>query len=215
MGASLAPKNILARRCVQPLARRLPESTAQRPATTTIACRWRRSRRILSYPRTDFRLSSRLTRTTPLYLIYKTMSTEKHHFQAEIQQLLDIVIHSLYTDREVFVRELVSNAADACEKLRFLQTPARWFQPDIKETIAVKTDAAAGTVTISDTGLGMTRNDLVENLGTIAHWDQGLPQATRGKPKARCPAHRPVRRGLLFRLHGGRQGHRPEPLISA
>jgi molecular chaperone HtpG len=98
------------------------------------------------------------------------MSTEKHHFQAEIQQLLDIVIHSLYTDREVFVRELVSNAADACEKLRFLQSSGQAvYQPDIKETIAVKTDAAAGTVTISDTGLGMTRNDLVENLGTIAH----------------------------------------------
>ena len=97
-------------------------------------------------------------------------NTEKHHFQAEIQQLLDIVIHSLYTDREVFVRELVSNAADACEKLRFLQSSGQAvFQPDIAQTIAVKTDAAAGTVTISDTGLGMTKTDLVENLGTIAH----------------------------------------------
>ena len=98
------------------------------------------------------------------------MSTEKHHFQAEIQQLLDIVIHSLYTDREVFVRELVSNAADACEKLRFLQSSGlAVFQPEIPQTIAVKTDATAGTVTISDTGLGMTKTDLVENLGTIAH----------------------------------------------
>lgn len=97
-------------------------------------------------------------------------TTEKHHFQAEIQQLLDIVIHSLYTDREVFVRELVSNAADACEKLRFLQSSGQAvLQPDIAQTIAVKTDATAGTVTISDTGLGMTKADLVENLGTIAH----------------------------------------------
>jgi len=97
-------------------------------------------------------------------------TAEKHHFQAEIQQLLDIVIHSLYTDREVFVRELISNAADACEKLRFLQSsgPAV-YQPDIAPAIAVKADAAAGTVTISDTGLGMTKADLVENLGTIAH----------------------------------------------
>jgi len=55
------------------------------------------------------------------------MSTEKHHFQAEIQQLLDIVIHSLYTDKEIFVRELISNAADACEKLRFTQASARRF----------------------------------------------------------------------------------------
>jgi molecular chaperone HtpG len=97
-------------------------------------------------------------------------TTEKHHFQAEIQQLLDIVIHSLYTDREVFVRELVSNAADACEKLRFLESSGQTiYQPEIKLTIAVKTDAAAGTVTIADTGLGMTKTDLVENLGTIAH----------------------------------------------
>jgi len=97
-------------------------------------------------------------------------TTEKHHFQAEIQQLLDIVIHSLYTDREVFVRELVSNAADACEKLRFLQSSGgAIYQPDIKEGISVKTDAAAGTITISDTGLGMTKTDLMENLGTIAH----------------------------------------------
>jgi molecular chaperone HtpG len=99
------------------------------------------------------------------------MSTiEKHSFQAEIQQLLDIVIHSLYTDREVFVRELVSNAADACEKLRFLQSSSQAvWQPEIAPAIAVTTDEAAGTVTISDTGLGMTKTDLVENLGTIAH----------------------------------------------
>jgi len=97
-------------------------------------------------------------------------TTEKHHFQAEIQQLLDIVIHSLYTDREVFVRELVSNAADACEKLRFLQSSGQAiFQPETKETITVKTDATAGTITIADTGIGMTKTELVENLGTIAH----------------------------------------------
>lgn len=54
-------------------------------------------------------------------------TTEKHHFQAEIQQLLDIVIHSLYTDKEIFVRELISNAADACEKLRFTRPPAPRF----------------------------------------------------------------------------------------
>ena len=96
--------------------------------------------------------------------------SEKHHFQAEIQQLLDIVIHSLYTDREIFVRELISNAADACEKLRFLQSSGTApFQPEIALSISVKTDDKAGTVTITDTGLGMTNGDLVENLGTIAH----------------------------------------------
>jgi len=96
--------------------------------------------------------------------------TETHHFQAEIQQLLDIVVHSLYTDKEIFVRELISNAADACEKLRFNQssgTPV--YQSEIAPAITVTTDDKAGTITITDTGLGMTHGELVENLGTIAH----------------------------------------------
>jgi molecular chaperone HtpG len=96
--------------------------------------------------------------------------SEKHQFQAEIQQLLDIVIHSLYTDREIFIRELVSNAADACERLRFLQTASQpVFQPETALGIAIKVDEAAGTVTITDTGIGMSQAELVENLGTIAH----------------------------------------------
>jgi TNF receptor-associated protein 1 len=96
--------------------------------------------------------------------------TETHHFQAEIQQLLNIVIHSLYTDKEIFVRELISNAADACEKLRFNQSSGRpVYQPDVAPLIAVTTDEKAGTITITDTGLGMTHGELVENLGTIAH----------------------------------------------
>ncbi len=97
-------------------------------------------------------------------------ATEKHHFQAEIQQLLDIVIHSLYTDKEIFVRELISNAADACEKLRFLQSSGTAvYQADITPAIHIETDETQGLVTIRDTGLGMTHGDLVENLGTIAH----------------------------------------------
>jgi molecular chaperone HtpG len=95
---------------------------------------------------------------------------ETHHFQAEIQQLLNIVIHSLYTDKEIFVRELISNAADACEKLRFNQSSGKpVFQTDIAPGISITTDDKAGTVTITDTGLGMTHGELVENLGTIAH----------------------------------------------
>ncbi len=96
--------------------------------------------------------------------------TETHHFQAEIQQLLNIVINSLYTDKEIFMRELVSNAADACEKLRFSQSAGgAVYQSEIAPSIAVTTDDKAGTITITDTGLGMTHGDLVENLGTIAH----------------------------------------------
>ena len=94
---------------------------------------------------------------------------EQHSFQAEIQQLLSIVIHSLYTDREVFVRELISNAADACEKLRFLQASGQATGGEIPPAIALTTDEAAGTLTIADTGVGMTREELVQNLGTIAH----------------------------------------------
>jgi molecular chaperone HtpG len=98
------------------------------------------------------------------------MSVEKHHFQAEIQQLLNIVIHSLYTDKEIFIRELISNAADALEKFRFLQTSGKQvYQPDLPLKISIQTDETANTITFTDTGIGMTHGDLVENLGTIAH----------------------------------------------
>lgn len=99
-----------------------------------------------------------------------TTTTEKHEFQAEIAQLLDIVIHSLYTDKEIFIRELISNAADATEKLRFLETSgSEVFQKDRALTISVNTDDTAHTISIADSGIGMTRDELVENLGTIAH----------------------------------------------
>src|SRR5882724_13545627 len=95
-------------------------------------------------------------------------TTEKHHFQAEIQQLLNIVIHSLYTDKEIFVRELISNSADACEKLRFTQASGQPIhQPDAPLGISITKEA--DTITFTDTGIGMTHGELVENLGTIAH----------------------------------------------
>ncbi len=101
------------------------------------------------------------------------MSTEKthtHEFQAEVRQLLDIVIHSLYTDREIFVRELVSNASDALEKMRLLQlTEKSVFDDQLPLEINISTDEAARTLTFSDYGIGMTRAELTENLGTIAH----------------------------------------------
>lgn len=97
-------------------------------------------------------------------------NSEKHTFQAEIKQLLDIVIHSLYTDKEIFVRELVSNAADACEKLRFKRASGmEVHQPDLEPKITVTTDDKEQTVTITDSGIGMTHDELIENLGTIAH----------------------------------------------
>ncbi len=93
-----------------------------------------------------------------------------HTFQAEVRQLLDIVINSLYTDREIFLRELVSNASDAQEKMRHLQqTERNVFQGEAALEIAITTDEEAKTITIADRGLGMTHEELVTNLGTIAH----------------------------------------------
>ncbi len=94
----------------------------------------------------------------------------KHEFQAEVRQVLDIVIHSLYTDREIFVRELVSNAADALEKLRHTQlTENNVHQASQPLEISLVTDEEKRTLTIADHGIGMTRDELIENLGTIAH----------------------------------------------
>ena len=95
---------------------------------------------------------------------------QKFEFQAEIRQLLDIVIHSLYTEKEIFVRELVSNASDALEKLRHLQLVEKEiFDDRLPLEINLTTDDAAKTFTIQDFGVGMTRAELVEDLGTIAH----------------------------------------------
>lgn len=99
-----------------------------------------------------------------------TATPQKFEFQAEIKQLLDIVIHSLYTEKEIFVRELVSNASDAIEKLRHLQLTEKEIADDKLELeINLTTDDKAKTLTIQDAGIGMSRAELIENLGTIAH----------------------------------------------
>ncbi|GHC07783.1 molecular chaperone HtpG [Cerasicoccus arenae] len=99
-----------------------------------------------------------------------TTAPEKHEFQAEVKQVLDIVIHSLYTDKEIFIRELVSNASDALEKLRHLQLTEKTIHDDgLTLEVNLTTDDTANTITVQDFGIGMTRDDLVENLGTIAH----------------------------------------------
>ncbi len=99
-----------------------------------------------------------------------TDTPQTFEFQAEIKQLLDIVIHSLYTEKEIFVRELVSNASDALEKMRHLKvTEKAVFDDTLELEINVTTDDKAKTITIQDFGVGMTQAELVENLGTIAH----------------------------------------------
>jgi len=99
-----------------------------------------------------------------------TDTPQTFEFQAEIKQLLDIVIHSLYTEKEIFVRELVSNASDALEKQRHLRLTEKAIYDDKLELeINITTDDKAKTFTIQDFGIGMTQAELVENLGTIAH----------------------------------------------
>ncbi len=90
-------------------------------------------------------------------------------FQAEVKQLLQLMIHSLYSNREIFLRELISNASDACDKLRFEALHnAALFEEDSDLKIRISYDAQAKTLTIADNGIGMNRDDAIQNLGTIA-----------------------------------------------
>jgi len=97
------------------------------------------------------------------------MKMEKLGFQAEVSRLLDIVAHSLYSDRAVFLRELISNASDACDKLRYLSlTEPGLIADDPEFGITVTLDKDRKTLTVSDNGIGMNREDLISHLGTIA-----------------------------------------------
>eukprot|EP00088_Acartia_fossae_P034299 TRINITY_DN3518_c1_g1_i1.p2 TRINITY_DN3518_c1_g1~~TRINITY_DN3518_c1_g1_i1.p2 ORF type:complete len:697 (-),score=200.61 TRINITY_DN3518_c1_g1_i1:120-2210(-) len=93
----------------------------------------------------------------------------EHEFQAETRMLLDIVAKSLYSEKEVFIRELISNASDAIEKFRYLSmTGEKLTQADREPLITITTDKAFKTITIQDNGIGMTQEELISNLGTIA-----------------------------------------------
>ncbi len=90
-------------------------------------------------------------------------------FQAEVKQLLQLMIHSLYSNKEIFLRELISNASDAADKLRFeAMTHPDWYEANPDLAIQVELDKAARTLTISDNGIGMSRDEVISNLGTIA-----------------------------------------------
>jgi molecular chaperone HtpG len=94
---------------------------------------------------------------------------ETRGFQAEVKQLLQLMIHSLYSNREIFLRELISNASDACDKLRFeALNNGSLFEGDSELCIRIAYDKAAGTLTIADNGIGMSRDEVISNLGTIA-----------------------------------------------
>ncbi len=95
--------------------------------------------------------------------------SEKLGFEAEVSRLLHMMVHSVYSDREIFLRELISNASDACDKLRYAGlTDAGLLKDNGDFGIAILADPEARTLVISDNGVGMNRDDLVENLGTIA-----------------------------------------------
>ena len=97
-------------------------------------------------------------------------SSETFEFKAEIQQLLNILVHSLYTEREIFLRELISNASDALNRMQFeMLTNRDVLDPDAELAIHIAVDEEAKTITVSDTGIGMTGDEIVEELGTIAH----------------------------------------------
>ncbi|GHC32247.1 molecular chaperone HtpG [Aidingimonas halophila] len=101
------------------------------------------------------------------------MSTATHEetlgFQTEVKQLLHLMIHSLYSNREIFLRELISNGADACDKLRYQALDNdSLYEGDSELRIEIEHDAEAGTVTLRDNGIGMSREDVIQNLGTIA-----------------------------------------------
>ncbi|KAL6643964.1 hypothetical protein ACP70R_018730 [Stipagrostis hirtigluma subsp. patula] len=98
-----------------------------------------------------------------------TPPAEKFEYQAEVNRLMDLIVHSLYSNKEVFLRELVSNASDALDKLRYLSVTDPDLLKDGPELdIRIQTDKDNGIITITDSGIGMTRQELVESLGTIA-----------------------------------------------
>ena len=97
------------------------------------------------------------------------MAEERLDFQAEVSKLLHIVANSLYSEKEIFLRELISNASDACDRLRYLAlTKPELTADDSDFRIGIELDKKAKTLKITDNGVGMSRDELIENLGTIA-----------------------------------------------
>ncbi len=96
-------------------------------------------------------------------------NTETRGFETEVNQLLDLMIHSLYSNKEIFLRELISNASDACDRLRFCAiSDGSLYEEDIELKIRVSYDKEERSITISDNGIGMTRDEVIEHIGTIA-----------------------------------------------
>jgi molecular chaperone HtpG len=142
-----------------------------------------------------------------------TAPVETRKFEAEVAQVLHLVTHSLYSHKEIFLRELISNASDACDKLRFESiAKPELLSGDAELHIDVSWDPQARTVTVRDNGIGMTRDEVVANIGTIASsGTRRFPGSDEPRAEERRPFDRPVRRGFLFGLRGCRQGDGAEP----
>ena len=137
----------------------------------------------------------------------------KKQFKAESRRLLDLMINSIYTHKEIFLREILSNASDAEDKLAYralTDDSVGMNRSDFK--IILTPDKVARTLTVSDNGIGMTKDELDSNLGTICQIRFSPVQGgSEGGGRRQGGGHRrdrPVRRGLLLRLYGGRRGHR-------
>ena len=95
--------------------------------------------------------------------------TETMEFQAEVSQLLKLMVHSMYSNKEIFLRELISNGSDACDQLRFeALANDKLYEDESELQLSVSFDASDKTVTIADTGIGMSRQEVIDNIGTIA-----------------------------------------------
>ena len=116
------------------------------------------------------------------------MSADVQPFEAEVGRVLDLVINSLYQHREIFLRELISNASDACDRLRYASlTEPSLLGDDPALKILIAPDKAAGTLTITDNGIGMSRDELADNLGTIARsGTQGFMRSSAAMPPGTC-----------------------------
>ncbi len=121
-------------------------------------------------------------------MIEEYMAEETHDFGTEVGRLLDLVVHSLYSDREIFLRELVANAADATDKRRFLALSDEALALPDNAAIRISADKGARTIRIEDCGVGMTREEMAENLGTIARSGTAAFAANLGAAK---PEDRP------------------------
>src|SRR5210317_56883 len=99
----------------------------------------------------------------------KKVKPETHSFQTEVQQLLHLMIHSLYSHKEIFLRELIANSSDACDKLRFATVQDASLMEEGEELgITIEIDKDARTLSITDNGIGMSYDEVIQNLGTIA-----------------------------------------------